>query len=285
VTGETGAGKELAAREFHARGAHPDGPFVAVNCATIPQGLAERLLFGAKKGVYSGADADSEGYLQAAHGGTIFLDEIAELDLQVQAKLLRVLETREVLPLGASKPKTIDVRVVSATHGDLRKRVSDGKFREDLYFRIGKPVVALPSLRERGEDIPWLVAEALRASGRSAHVSLIEAALLRAWPGNVRELLAEIAAAARASEDANAESVEAIHLDEDAGKAFGEDDDEDAPDDAPRAAGPDRAAIERALRKERGNVSRAAAELGVHRTQLRRWITALALDPKSFASG
>src|SRR5262249_55632284 len=116
LTGETGAGKELAARHFHRSGPTPDGPFVAVNCATIPAAIAERLLFGARRGAYSGADSDSEGYLQAADGGTLFLDEVAELEAPVQAKLLRVLETREVLPLGATRPKKLDLRVCSATH-------------------------------------------------------------------------------------------------------------------------------------------------------------------------
>src|SRR5205823_14554395 len=120
--------------------------------------VAERLLFGAKKGAFSGATADVEGYVQAADGGTLFLDEIGELDLAVQAKLLRVLEAREVLPLGASRPRPVDLRLCSATHRDLRAAVADGSFRADLFFRVGQPEVALPPLRERPEEIPFLVA-------------------------------------------------------------------------------------------------------------------------------
>ncbi len=157
ITGESGAGKEGLARAFHAAGPVPNGPFVAVNCATIPESVAERLLFGAKRGAYSGADADSDGHLQAAHGGTLFLDEVAELSLAVQAKLLRVLETGEVLPLGTSKPRKVEFRFCSATHRDLRAQVVDQKLREDFFYRIAMPHVAAPPLRERPEEISWLL--------------------------------------------------------------------------------------------------------------------------------
>src|SRR5262249_30230012 len=204
ITGETGSGKELAARRFHETGPRPDGKFIAVNCATIPAALAERLLFGARKGAYSGADTDTEGYVQAAHGGSLFLDEVAELELAVQAKLLRVLETREVVPLGGSHGKKVDVRFCSATHGGLRARVADGRFREDLFFRIGRPEVRLPPLRERAEEIPWLVQAALE--GATAHVSLVERALACAGRGNTRELALETREAARpAASEAGAE--------------------------------------------------------------------------------
>ena len=198
LTGPSGAGKELAARAFHvASGAK--GAFVAVNCATIPTGLAERLLFGARKGTYSGATADSEGYVQAADGGTLFLDEVAELDVAVQPKLLRVLEQHEVVSLGASHPRKVDVRVCAATLKDLRAEVNAGRFREDLYYRIGRPEVRLPSLLERLEDMPWLIVrELLRVDAKlTPHPSLIEACALRPWPGNVRELLGEIRRAGR----------------------------------------------------------------------------------------
>jgi transcriptional regulator of acetoin/glycerol metabolism len=139
LTGPSGSGKELAARAFHTSAGRNDGPFVAVNCAAIPTGLAERLLFGARKGAYSGATADAEGYLQAADKGTLFLDEIAELDINVQPKLLRVLEMREVLALGAAHPRKVEIKVVAATLKDLRAEVTAGRFREDLYYRIGRP--------------------------------------------------------------------------------------------------------------------------------------------------
>src|SRR5262249_55089522 len=124
ISGESGVGKESMAQSFHRAGPQQHGPFIAVNCATIPEGLAERLLFGGQKGAYSGAANDSEGYLQAANGGTLFLDEVADLDATVQAKLLRTLETREVLPLGATRVQKVDVRVCSATHKDLRAQAA-----------------------------------------------------------------------------------------------------------------------------------------------------------------
>jgi transcriptional regulator of acetoin/glycerol metabolism len=287
VTGESGAGKELAARAFHDYGPRASGPFIAVNCAAIPEGLAERLLFGARKGAYSGATADVEGYVQAADGGTLFLDEVAELDQAVQAKLLRVLETREVLPLGASRPRTVDIRICSATHKGLRAQVASGEFREDLYFRIGRPEVVVPPLRERLEEIPWLIDRELRRvqEGLTARPSLVETCLLRRWPGNVRELLTEVRDAARTALSAGADSVEALHLCASAGQGFAPEEDAD-----PAAAGvsgrdpPTREAIEAALRREEGNVARTARALGMHRTQLRRWLARNNVDPRRYSS-
>jgi DNA-binding NtrC family response regulator len=267
VTGESGVGKEVAARAFHRLGPCPDGPFVPVNCAAIPEGVAERLLFGARRGAYSGASADAMGYLQSADGGTLLLDEVAELGAAVQAKILRVIETQEVLPLGASHPQAVRFRLCSATHRAMREQVASGRFREDLYYRIGRPAVALPPLRERPEEIPWLIDRELRAAhpARTAHVSLVEECLLRAWPGNVRELLTEVRAATLESPN---ELVEGRHLLTTAGLDIGpRPSDDHAAHDSSRDA-----EIAAVLRRERGNVSRAAAELGLHRTQLRRWI-------------
>src|SRR5262249_54200125 len=129
ITGESGVGKEGAAQSFHAAGPHRSGPFIAVNCATIPQGVAERVLFGAKRGAFSGAVVDSDGYIQSADNGTLFLDEIAELDLAVQAKLLRVLETREVSQLGSTKSRAVKILFCSASNKDLRAEVAGGRFR------------------------------------------------------------------------------------------------------------------------------------------------------------
>jgi DNA-binding NtrC family response regulator len=264
LCGETGSGKELAARVFHDAGPRARGPFVAVNCAAVPPQIAERLLFGARKGAYTGADVDADGYLGAADGGTLFLDELAELPLEVQAKLLRVLETRELLPLGAAKPRKIDIGLVTATHGDLRAEVANGRFRDDLYFRVGRPQVAVPALRDRPEEIPFLVERALQQlePPRRPHVGLVEVALTRPWPGNVRELLHEVAdAARRAGED---ERVKAEHLDEAAGRPLHPPDTRDPMSEAAR--------IREILDREQGNVSRAARALGMHRTQLRRWL-------------
>ncbi|MBL8623389.1 MAG: sigma 54-interacting transcriptional regulator [Myxococcales bacterium] len=275
VTGESGVGKELAARAFH-RASGVSGELVAVNCAAIPAGLAERLLFGTRKGAYSGADRDADGYLAAADGGTLFLDEVAELDLDVQAKLLRVLETGELLALGAARPRPVQLRVVAATLRDLRAAVAAGRFRDDLYYRIGRPEVRLPPLRERLEEIPWLVAAAIASRGLPAHPSLIEACLLRPWPGNVRELIAEAARAAHAAFEGDRPAVRAEDLDEQAGRAHvasGAAAAEAAEPARPKSVGlPDDDTILAALKAEGGNVSRASRRLGVHRNQLRRYL-------------
>jgi DNA-binding NtrC family response regulator len=265
LQGETGSGKELAARHFHQASGRAAGPFVAVNCATIPPAIAERLLFGARKGAYSGADADTDGYLQAADGGTLFLDEIAELSLEVQAKLLRVIETRQVLPLGATRPRTVDLRLVSATHRDLRQEAAATRFREDLYYRIGRPSVALPPLRERREDVPWLMRWMLarEPSPLKLSPSFVEEVMDRAWPGNVRELRIELAAASSAARAASSDTLEARHLGDSAGQPL-EVDTGDTP------TTPDLTQIARALAEHGGKVATTARALGMHRNQLRR---------------
>ncbi|ATB48980.1 sigma 54-interacting transcriptional regulator [Corallococcus macrosporus] len=281
VHGESGTGKEGVARAFHERGPRASGPFVAVNCAAIPQGLAERLLFGARRGAFSGAD-DAEGYLQAADGGTLFLDEVAELELAVQAKLLRALETGEVLPLGGSRPRKVDVRVCSAGNKDLRAQVASGRMREDLYFRLGRPEVGLPPMRRRPEEVPFLVERFLEelAPRLPVHVGFHEACLLRAWPGNVRELRVEVRSAAQEALLHEAPRLEARHLSPTAGAVFGP---PLAEPQVASAATPGRAALqgkpldeaertrlETALRENGGNVAATARAMGLHRTQLRR---------------
>jgi transcriptional regulator of acetoin/glycerol metabolism len=269
LSGESGVGKELAARAFH-DASQRGGSFIGVNCGAIPEGLAERLLFGAKRGAYSGATNDADGYLQAADGGTLFLDEVADLDPQVQAKLLRAIETREVLALGASRPKRVDLRICSAAH-DLRGEVARGSFRSDLYFRIGRPEVALPPLRERLEELPWLVtAELARASPKlSARPSFFEACLLRPWPGNVRELSSEVRRIAAVAIASGETSVGGGSLGAEAGVAFEK---EQSDGSGVAQAAPEGAEIEAALKQHEGNVTRAARALGMHRNQLRRWL-------------
>ena len=222
VRGETGAGKEGIAQAFHRGGTRAARPLIAVNCAAIPHAIAERLLFGARRGAYSGADADAPGYLAEADGGTLFLDEIGELDLQVQAKLLRALESHEVMAVGASKPRKVDFALCSATNKDLRAMVAAGSLREDLYYRIGRPAVTLPALRNRPEEIPALIAQELArlSPAPTAHVSLVEQCLLRPWPGNVRELFSELSTAAQAAL-VDGTRVEARHLAATAGTLFG----------------------------------------------------------------
>jgi DNA-binding NtrC family response regulator len=222
VYGESGTGKEIAARLYHESGPRRGGPFLAVNCATIPKDLAERLLFGAVRGAYSGAVADAEGFLRAASGGTLFLDEVAELDLAVQAKLLRALEMRSVVPLGGTRALPIDVGLCAASLTDLRQAVARRSFRQDLYYRIGLPEVHVPPLRERSEEVPALIALTLqRTSSLGAAPSLIEACLLRPWPGNVRELCAAVGAAAALSAAAGAATVSDRRLAAGAGLPLG----------------------------------------------------------------
>jgi transcriptional regulator with PAS, ATPase and Fis domain len=279
VTGESGSGKEVAARMFHRAGPNPDGPFVAVNCAAIPEGIAERLLFGARKGAYSGAN-DAPGYIETAAGGTLFLDEIGELEPVIQAKLLRVLEDHELLPLGATRARAVELRVVAATNRDLRIAVTTGRMREDLYYRLGKREVRLPPLRARREDIPWLIDGELARLDPTLepHAQLVEECCLRVWPGNVRELLAAVR---QAGEDAMADHqtvVRADHLPRSAGMAVRAPEPRaaTAPSADPgrplrkRGAQPTREEIEAALLGNGGNMTAAARELGVHRTQLYR---------------
>ena len=277
VRGESGTGKEAVAQAFHRAGPRAARPLVAVNCAAIPHALAERLLFGAKRGTYSGADADAAGYVQEADGSTLFLDEIAELDPLVQAKLLRVLEAREVLPLGASRPRKVDFALCSATSKDLRALVAAGTLREDLYFRVGSPAVTLPALRNRPLEIPALIAGALAGLPQAPkpHVSLVERCLLLPWPGNVRELLAEVRTAAHAALR-DGQRVEARHLPATAGTVFGSAALTASPDEPRKRLSRDdvewRQRIEEALRTHGGNIAAAARALGLHRTQLRRLI-------------
>jgi DNA-binding NtrC family response regulator len=194
VLGETGTGKELAARFLHELGPRRAGPFVAVNCGAIVDGLAESELFGHSKGAFTGAHRPHAGAFVRADGGTLFLDEVGELPLALQAKLLRVLETSRVHPVGAEADTHVDVRIVCATHRDLEAMVAAGRWREDLYHRLGVLVVDIPPLRDRPEDIPLLLERFAREAsdelGRKVELEPTAVALARAhpWPGNVRAL-------------------------------------------------------------------------------------------------
>jgi two-component system, response regulator FlrC len=194
VNGPTGTGKEVLARHIHASSARADGPFIAVNCAALPESMLEALLFGHVKGAFTGAATAAQGFFRAAHGGTLLLDEIAEMPLGLQAKLLRVLQEREVVPLGATTPEPVDVRVIACANRDLPAEVEAGRFRADLYYRLSVFPLATTALRERRQDVAALVATLIlrHAGSRTVIPWPTEAALdvLQAhdWPGNVREL-------------------------------------------------------------------------------------------------
>ncbi len=192
LTGESGTGKDLFARALHFRGPRASGPFVAVNCAALPAGLVESEIFGHARGAFTGASADRAGKLEAAHRGTLFLDEVGELPLETQPKLLRVLEERAFERVGENKLRRVDVRLVSATNRDLKERVRQGLFREDLYFRLAVVPLHVPPLRERPEDVAPLARYFVARFGGDDPPELSEDALeflrAREWRGNVREL-------------------------------------------------------------------------------------------------
>jgi len=198
LTGESGSGKERVAHALHAVSRRRHGPFVAENCAAIPDTLLESVLFGHKKGAFTGAIKDHPGHFVAAHGGTLFLDEIGEMKPPLQAKLLRVLQESEVRAVGDSKTRKVDVRVIAATNQNLENAVREKRFREDLYFRLNVLRLELPPLRDRGDDILLLarrfLADAAAQTGRPLELAADAAAALKAgrWPGNVRQLQNEM---------------------------------------------------------------------------------------------
>ena len=192
ITGETGTGKEMVARVLHDNSPRAAKPFVAVNCAAIPRELLESELFGHVKGAFTGAIADRKGSFRQADGGTLLLDEIGDMNLDMQAKLLRVLEDRVVTPVGATRGEPVDLRIIAATHHDLPKLVDTNKFRQDLYFRLNVLPIHIPPLRERPSDIPNLAAHFLAQAAAPEQMALsqdaVERLLAHSWPGNVREL-------------------------------------------------------------------------------------------------
>jgi transcriptional regulator with GAF, ATPase, and Fis domain len=212
ISGETGVGKELAAAAVHAYSTRASGPFVSINCAAIPEHLAESELFGHERGAFTGAVSAKPGQLEIASGGTVFLDEIGELPLAVQAKLLRVLETQELQRVGDLKPRTADLRIVAATNRDLAAEVEAGRFRRDLFFRLGAAQVVLPPLRDRPRDLAFLATRMFDAACARLKrrplpmtVAATQALFLHTWPGNVRELKNAMDYAAAAAPDTSVE--------------------------------------------------------------------------------
>jgi two-component system NtrC family response regulator len=195
ILGESGTGKEMAARAIHARGRRKSKPFVAINCAAIPESLMESELFGHEKGAFTGAHMQRKGRIEGADGGTLFLDEIGEISPSLQVKLLRFLQERCIERVGGRQEIPVDARVIAATHVDLKKGMDAGTFREDLYYRLAVVHIRLPPLRERGDDVVFLACELLRRfgaengkAGLSFGTDAIRALRLNLWPGNVREL-------------------------------------------------------------------------------------------------
>jgi two-component system response regulator PilR (NtrC family) len=195
IAGESGSGKELAARMVHQLGPRAHAPFVPVNCGAIPENLMESEFFGYRKGSFTGADSDRDGFFQAANGGTLFLDEVADLPLSMQVKLLRVIQEKRVRKIGATTEEPIDVRIISATHQELKDLVSQGRFRQDLFYRLNVIEIRMPPLRECREDIPLLADRILdrlaKAAGRETPTltpPALEALRAYPFPGNVREL-------------------------------------------------------------------------------------------------
>jgi DNA-binding NtrC family response regulator len=276
IGGPSGVGKEVIAQAIHRRSDRASGPFVAVNCAAIPAELLESELFGVKKGAYTDARADRPGLFREANGGTIFLDEIGDLPLVMQPKLLRVLQEREVRPLGGSQSSPIDVRVIAATRRDLRAALRDGTFREDLFYRLAVVELHIPALRERPEDIAPLAAAAReRASLRSKRPNraLSGAAVRRLmdhpWPGNVREL-------ENAIERAVALSTSDVIVPEDLPPSITSAPPHDflrhALDRSWTLDDLSRAYLHRVLERTGGNKKQAAAILGIDRRTIQRWL-------------
>lgn len=255
VTGPNGSGKEKLAQIVHANSAVHDGPFVAVNCGALPAELVESELFGAEAGAYTGAQRARAGRFEAADGGTLFLDEIGTLPPAGQAKLLRVLETGRFTRLGGNREIAVQVRIISATNADLPAMVADGRFREDLYYRLNAVELRLPPLRERPDDIAALARHFLPAT-HLLDDGAMTALQAHPWPGNVRELRNTMQRAALLAEDG---VVRRGHL----GLA-------DAPAPPAATVEPDAAQIEAALARHGGVIAQAAAELGLSRQALYR---------------
>ncbi len=195
ITGESGTGKEMLAREIHKHSLRRNGPFVVVDCGALVETLFESELFGHTRGSFTGAYETKYGRFEVAHGGTIFLDEISNISLNIQAKLLRVIQEKEITRVGSSKPIKIDVRIIAATHENLAEAVKDGKFREDLFYRLSVVPIHLPPLRDREEDIPLLVDHFLRKYNKKSKKSIegidskaVKVLMEHSWPGNIREL-------------------------------------------------------------------------------------------------
>jgi two-component system NtrC family response regulator len=279
ITGETGTGKEVIARALHRASHRADGPFVAVNCAAIPSELIESELFGHRKGAFSGAVADRNGHIREADGGVLFLDEIGDMPLSMQAKLLRVLQEGEVMPLGASRTIKVNIRLVAATHRHLPDMVEHGDFRRDLFYRLNIIPIELPPLRARVADILALAEHFLSGpGGKRLSPDASQRLMHYAWPGNVRELKNVIE---RCKVLVRGDTIHATDLDALLDSAHaGSTPEQDwlEGDMATAVARLEKAMIERALAQAQGNRAEAARRLGIHRPLLYRKMRDYGLD-------
>ena len=267
ITGEHGTGKEVIARCLHAKSSRASKPFIAVNAGGLTDGVLDSELFGHVKGAFTDARADRTGCFELADGGTLFLDEIANMPLTQQSRLLRVLQTGELTPVGSSRQRKVDVRVLAATNADIARDAADGKFREDLLYRLNTVEIRLPPLRERREDIPDLAAQFLARHGKRLAPAAMEALLAHAWPGNVRELehvIERAALLARPGEDIGPHDL-MLRTRTDGPPRLEEMTLEEV----------ERYLIERALAAQGGNVSEAARVLGLSRSALYRRLASL----------
>jgi two-component system response regulator HydG len=297
IQGESGTGKELIARALHDKGARAGKRFVALNCGAIPESLIDSELFGHVKGSFTGATADRPGVFVEADGGTLFLDEIGDMPLAVQARLLRVLQEGEVRAVGSSTIRQVDVRVIAASHVDLAAAVEQGKFRQDLYYRLNVVALTVPPLRERLDDVPVLAAHFLRKHGGATPPSLapdaLDSMLAYPWPGNVRELENAMlhAVALHHGEvigpDALPATIHQTRAHTGGSGAFRVPDlDGDLPQltEAKRRANAqfEKAYLEKVMERAKGSVSEAARLSGLDRTNFRRLLQRHGLDPATF---
>jgi len=274
IEGETGTGKELIAHLLHTNSRRAAMPFIPVDCASLAPSLVESELFGAMKGAYTGADRDRTGVFEAGHGGTVFLDEIGEIDLNFQLKLLRFLQEKEVRPLGSSRPRKVDVRILAATNRNLRKMVEEGKFREDLWYRLDVVRIGVPPLRERHGDVPLLAGAFLkRYNERYGMDTKITESGMKAlsdytWPGNIRQLqhmmerMVILSPGARITEDTVEDAVRASSPKDQAGETLADTEMEQ---------------VRKVLAATGGNKSRAARILGIERKTLYRKLERMGL--------
>jgi transcriptional regulator with GAF, ATPase, and Fis domain len=279
--GESGSGKELVARAIHTNGPRGSKTFVGENCAAIPETLLESTLFGHARGAFTGADRPRAGLFEVAHLGTLFLDEIGEMSLPMQAKLLRVLEEGEIRPLGTERPRKVDVRVIAATHRNLEQMVREGKFREDLFYRLNVITLQVPPLRERTDDIPLLVQHFIEkhGGGRRAKISAGALGCLRrfGWPGNVRQLENEVRRAIVLSD----EIIDVEHLSAEVQRPSDGNDEPVGLRVRPRVDALEAELVQAALVETQGNQTKAAEKLGLSRFGLQKMIKRLGIKAPS----